>query len=167
MRVIGATVAWRLAIVGLLVVAAGSAAVLVASIQGMHLQDGMSLVDGYWIGLLPWIAVGTWLIPIGGIVAFVGAVTVVWLRPSGWLPRLSTVPAVAIVGFWVLLMGIETTPRNAVDGSVSASSVADAVYSSPQNTIVLLLLPMTFVLTVALLSGRRLAEGRSVRAGTT
>jgi hypothetical protein len=66
MRVRGATIAWRIALVGLLVVAAGFAAVLVASIQGMQLQEGTSLVDGYWVGLLPWIAIGTWLIPIGG-----------------------------------------------------------------------------------------------------
>jgi hypothetical protein len=156
--------AWRVAIAGVFVVAAGFAAVLVASIQGMQLQEGTSLVDGYWVGLLPWIAVGTWLIPIGGVVASVGAVAAVWLGPGGWLPRLSTVPAVAILAFWALLMAIATTPRNAVDGSISQSSVADAVYSSPQDTVVFLLLPTAFVMTLAWFSRRRPPERLSVDA---
>jgi hypothetical protein len=164
MRVRGATIAWRLALVGLLVVAAGFAAVLVASIQGMQLQEGTSLVDGYWVGLLPWIAIGTWLIPIGGVVACAGAVTAVWLGPGGWLPGLSTVPAVAVVTFWGLLMAIATAPRNAVDGTISQSNVADAVYSSPGDTVVFLLLPTAFVLTLAWFSRRRQPVRRSVNA---
>jgi hypothetical protein len=102
MRATAATVAWRLAIAGLAVVAAGFAAILVASVQGMQLQEGLSLVDGYWVGLLPWIEVGTWLVPIGAVVALVAAVAAIWLGRGGWLLRIATLPAIAVAVLWVI-----------------------------------------------------------------
>jgi hypothetical protein len=153
-RATAATVAWRLAIAGLLVVAAGLAAILVASVQGMQLQEGLSLVDGYWVGLLPWIEVGTWLVPIGAVVAFTGAVAAIWLGGRDWAVRLATLPAIAVALFWVLLIAIETVPRNAVDGSISQASVATAVYSNPANTVAFLLLPTAFVAALGRVSRR-------------
>lgn len=163
MRVTAASTAWRLAIAGLLLIAVGFAAVLVASFQGMQLQDGLSLIDGYWVGLLPWIEVGTWLIPIGGVLAMVGAGAAVWLRPSGWPLRLATLPAIAVGVFWVLLVAIETAPRNAMDGSISQTSVATAVYSNPANTVVFLLLPAAFVMVLGGMSDR--VHGSRSRSG--
>jgi hypothetical protein len=157
-RATAATLAWRLAIVGLLLVGAGLSSVLVASIQGMQLQEGLTLVDGYWIGLLPWIEVGAWLIPIGGVLAFVGAVAAIWLGRGGWVRRLATLPAVAVALFWVLLIAIETAPRHGPDGSIAHSDVATAVYSSPQNTMVFLLLPTAYVVMLAWASPRRRLE---------
>jgi hypothetical protein len=162
-RATAATLGWRLAIAGLLIVGAGFAAVLVASIQGMQRQEGQSLVDGYWVGPLPWIEVGTWLIPIGAVLAFVAAVAAVWLGRSGWPARLATVPAIAVALFWLLLIAIETTPRNGPDGSIAQSDVTTAVYSSPQNTIVFLLLPTAFVVGLAWPTRRR-SEARPASA---
>ena len=118
----------------------------------MQLQEGLSLVDGYWVGLLPWIEVGAWLIPIGAVGAFTGAMAAIWLGGRGWVLRLATLPAIAVALFWVLLIAIETAPQNAVDGSISRASVATAVYSNPVNTVVFLLLPTAFVVVLGQVS---------------
>jgi len=165
-RSTNATLAWRLAVVGVLIVGAGFVAVLVASIQGMQLEEGLSLVDGYWVGLLPWIEVGTWLIPIGGVVAFAGGFATVWLEPSGRLQRAATLPAIAVALFWVLLIVIETARQSGPDGTSSQTSIATAVYSSPQNAIVFLLLPTAFVAALAWASRRQRLEPAPTAAGT-
>jgi hypothetical protein len=150
-----AVIAWRFALLGTLVVVAGFGAVVAAAIQGMALVPGGSILDGYDIGLLPWMEVGTWLVPIGGLVATVGGLAAIWLGRTHPVVRVATVPVLVVVLFWLLLVVIHTAPRPAIDGRTSTSSLADFVYSSPANTIVFLLIPAALVVLLAAVARRR------------
>jgi hypothetical protein len=149
-----AWVAWRAALAGVILVVAGGGAILTASIQGMALVPDGSIVDGYDVGLLPWMDVGSWLVPIGGVVAAVGAALTVWLGRTGPALRWLSIPACLVALFWVLLAAIGMAPRNGPDGSTSSSSLATFVYSTPANTIVFLLLPAAALVLLAALRRR-------------
>jgi hypothetical protein len=150
-----AALAWRFALLGALFVVAGFGAIVAASFQGLALVPGGSILDGYDVGLLPWMDVGSWLVPLGGLVATIGGLSAIWLGRSGSLIRVATLPALVVVLFWVLLAAIGMAPRNAPDGSSSASSLATVVYSSPANTIIFLLVPAAVVVLLAAVARRR------------
>jgi hypothetical protein len=152
-----AAVFWRLTLVGVVVVGLGLAAILAASLQGQTLVPGGSIVDGYWVGLLPWINVGSWLVPIGGVVATVVGVASIWLGRAPIVARIATLPLIIVVLFWVLLVVIEMAPRNGPvpDSSMTSSDLATVVYSSPANTIFFLLVPAAVVVLLAAAARRR------------
>jgi hypothetical protein len=153
-----AVIAWRFALLGALVVGAGVGAIVAASIQGMALIPGGSILDGYDRGLLPWMDVGSSLVPLGGLIATAGGLTAIWLGRTGWLVRVATVPALLVVLFWILLAATRMAPHSAIpDVPPSASSLAAFVYSSPANTIIFLLIPAALVVTLAAVARRRTA----------
>jgi hypothetical protein len=143
--------AWQIALAGVIVLGAGFAAIFAASVQGMALVPGGSLSDGYDVGLLPWMGVGTWLVPLGAFVAFVASTIEIWVGARGFVPRLITVPLILVVAFWVLLAAIGMAPRNgpSPNGSTTSSSLETVVYSSPANTLAFLVLPMAAAVLVA------------------
>ena len=155
----GVGTAWRLALLGFATVAAGLGGVLVASIQGMALVPGGTLLDGYDVGLLPWMDVGTWLIPIGGLLSSIAAAATIWLSRSGGIARSATIPALAAVAFWAFLAWLGMAPRNAVDGSVSSSGLQTVVYSRPLDTVLFLLVPTIVLMAVAALARRSAGAG--------
>lgn len=141
---------WVVLLAGLVCVAVGAVAILTASIQGMQLQPGTSLVDGYWVGRLPWMDVGTWLVPLGGIAAG-GAAVAIWSSRSGWAVRLSSLAALAVIGFWTFVtLAVDMAPHVAPSGRFSSPSLATAVYSNPAQTLILLLLPAAVLVALAL-----------------
>ena len=152
-----AAVCWRLTLVGVVVVGLGVVAILAASLQGMALVPGGSIVDGYWVGLLPWIDVGSWLVPVGGVVATVVGIASIWLGRASVVARIVTIPPILVVLFWVLLVVIEMAPRNGPvpDSSTTSSSLATVVYSSPANTIAFLLIPTALIVLLAAVARRR------------
>ncbi len=149
--------AWRFALLGALVVVGGFAAIIAASIQGLALVPGGSILDGYWVGLLPWMEVGTWLVPLGGLAATIGALVAIWFGRPGLLARIATLPALVVVLFWVLLVVIEMAPHTgpSPNSSTTSSSLATVVYSSPANTILFLLVPAAVVVLLAAAARRR------------
>ncbi len=152
-----AVTAWRFALLGTLVVVTGFAAIVAASIQGLALVPGGSILDGYWVGLLPWMEVGAWLVPLGGLAATVGGLAAIWLGRSGLLLRLATLPALVVVLFWILLAALGMAPHSAIpDVPPSGSSLATVVYSSPANTVLFLLIPAAFVVILAAVARRRM-----------
>jgi hypothetical protein len=99
--------------------------------------------------------VGSWLVPIGGAVAAVGAALTVWIGRSGLVLRWLSIPACLVALFWVLLASTATAPRNGPNGSTSSSSLATFVYSAPANTIAFLLIPAAALVLLAALARRR------------
>jgi len=153
-----AVIAWRVALLGALIVAVGFGAIVAASIQGMALIPGGSIRDGYDRGLLPWMDVGSSLVPLGGLIATAGGLTAIWLGRSGWLVRVATIPVLLVVLFWILLAATKMAPHSAIpDVPPSASSLAAFVYSSPANTIIFLLIPAALVMILAAVARRRTA----------
>jgi hypothetical protein len=151
-----AGLAWRFALLGALIIVGGFAAIVAASIQGMALVPGGSILDGYDVGLLPWMDVGSWLVPLGGLVATAGGLAAIWLGQSRLLVRLATLPALVVVLFWILVTALEMAPHSAIpDVAPSASSLATVVYSSPMNTILFLVIPAAVVVLLAAVARRR------------
>ena len=148
---------WRAVVAGVLLVGAGVAAIVAASIQGMALVPGGSILDGYDVGLLPWMEVGAWLVPIGAVVATIAGITSVWLGRSPALLRIATIPAILTVLFWGLLAVLGTAPHSgpSPNGSTATSSLATFVYSAPATTIDFLLIPATLVVLLAAVARRR------------
>lgn len=156
-----AAASWRVALFGLILILAGFLAIVIASIQGMAVVPGGSLLDGYDVGLLPWIEVGAWLLPIGGVAATIGAVASTWLGHSRPILRLATIPGIVVVLFWGLLAILATAPHpgRSPNGSTATSSVADFVYSAPANTVLFLLVPAALIGAIAAVGRRRRPVG--------
>lgn len=151
-----ASVGWWAMIAGIALVGLGALAWLVASIQGMGVQPGLSLADGFDVGLLPWMDVGSWLIPIGGLFAALGGGVAVWSGGRGADIRLLSTGALAVVAFWgFVTFFVEMATRIASDGRASSSSLATAVYSNPNETFVLLLAPSAIIVLSAIVARRR------------
>ena len=152
-----AAICWRLALLGVVIAGLGFAAIVAASLQGMALVPGGSILDGYDIGLLPWMEVGTWLVPIGGVVATVGGLAAIWLGRPPAIIRVATIPVVLVALFWVLLVVTMMAPRQGPvpESLPTSSSLATVVYSSPANTIFFLLIPAALVVILAAIARRR------------
>jgi len=145
---------WRATATGVLILALGLAAVLLASIQAMVQFPGTSLVDGYWTGLLPLMGIGTWLVPLGAIVAVAAGVATVLSSRLPIVVRLISLAGVAVVLFWALTVVIDMAPRSRPGTTTTSSDLATVVYSRPESTIVLLLIPMALIVALAF-AGRR------------
>jgi len=145
---------WRATAIGVLILAVGLATVLLASIQAMVQFPGTSLVDGYWTGLLPLMGIGTWLVPIGAILAVAAGIATVLSSRLPLLVRLGSLAGVAAVLFWAFIAVIDMTPRSRPGTATTSSDLATVVYSRPETTVVFLLIPMALIVALAF-AGRR------------
>ena len=148
---------WRVTTLGVLILAVGLAAVLVASIQAMVSFPGSSLVDGYWTGLLPLMGIGTWLVPLGAVLAVAAGVATVLSSQLPIVARLISIAGAAVVLFWALVAVIDMAPRSRPGTIPTSSDLATVVYSQPATTVVLLLIPMALIVALAF-AGRRSAR---------
>jgi hypothetical protein len=154
--------AWRATAVGLLAVAAGLV-VLFAQAQSEVLADpSLSLVDGYWVGRLPWTAVGVDLTILGATIAVVFGTLTAWLA-GGLLRRVVTALSLAVAALlWVYAM---LPPPRAVPCESCAAPGPNPLtmaYSLPQAAAVFLLIPAVIAAAVALSAPR---TRRSTLAG--
>ena len=150
-----ASVGWWAMLAGIAVFAAGMVAILVASIQGMQLEPGLSLADGYWVGPLPWMGIGTWLAPIGAFLAAIAGAGLVIVPGRHPVIRLAGLALLAVVLFWILAIAYAMAARNGPDGRIYSSDFGSAVYSQPNQTIVLLVLPASAIVVLAIVARLR------------
>ena len=146
--------AWWATAVGLLVSAAGLV-VLFAQAQSEVLADpGLSLVDGYWIGRLPWTAVGVDLTIIGATIAVVFGTLTAWLA-GGLIRRVVTALALAVAAFWWFLAMLPP-PQGGFCASCPAPGPEPITmaYSQPQNAAIFLRHPAAIAGAVALSAPR-------------
>jgi hypothetical protein len=112
--------------------------------------SGTSLVDAYWLGLLPWMGIAVALVVVGASACIVvGTITaLVW---GGWLRRLLVIPPLAISGLWWL---IAVQPFHG-GAYCSACPPAESdpwayAYSLPVTAVLFLLLPALVVVVLTL-----------------
>lgn len=148
---------WRVTAIGVLILAVGLSTVLLASIQAMIQFPGTSLVDGYWTGLLPLMGIGTWLVPVGAVLAAAAGIATVLPSRLPILIRLASLAGVAVVLFWALIVVIDMAPRSRPGTATTSNDLATVVYSRPETTVVFLLIPMGLIVALAF-AGRRLAR---------
>ena len=120
------------------------------------LGDGNgSLVDGYWIGRLPWMGIAEMLVVVGATAcALAGTASVI--VEGGWVRRLAVVLPLVAVGMWWLLAMLMSTMR-AVPCIDCPPPVPDPwayAYSVPETTLLLLIAPSAIIALLALVRAR-------------
>ena len=113
--------------------------------------SGVSLVDAYWRGRLPWMGIAEGLI-VGGATATLLAGALATLVRGGWWRRAGLVPLLALAGLWwlaaVVAIGVNFPP--CFDCPPRAIDPWAYAYSLPESALVGLILPSLAVATLAL-----------------
>lgn len=148
-------------VVGLLAVAGGVVVLGLMALAVSLAQPGTSLADGYWVGPLPWTALGVGLVVIGGTVALVSGSVTAWLA-GGVARRVVAVVALAAGASWWVLAMIPP-PRGAFCASCPAPTPdpITMAYSQPEAALLFLVLPAV-VAAIAGLGARRTREPAQV-----
>ena len=116
-------------------------------------DPSLSLQDGYWIGRLPWTAVGVDLVVIGATVTVVAGTLAAWIA-GGWVRRSVTTLAAGIAAFWWLLVPMLNPGGRYCPGCAAPGFDPFTVaYSLPQETLLLLVAPAA-VVGLAVLTAR-------------
>ena len=146
--------AWWATAAGLVAAAIGVVVLFAYALSEVLADPSLSLIDGYWIGRLPWTAVGIDLVVIGSTVAVVFGTLTAWIA-DGALRRLVSLLALAVAAFWWF---IATLPF--AGGAYCPSCPPPGpdpltyAYSLPDSTLLFLVLPAA-IAGAAALSERR------------
>jgi len=141
-------------VLGLAATVAGLLVVLGQAFAETRADPSLSLEDGYWIGRLPWTAVGTILVVAGTNVTLVAG-TAASLIVGGWVRRvLALLPAAAGLAWWlgalIFLVGVGGCPGCAP----AQPDPFTMAYSLPDATFLLLVLPAALAGVLGLLPRR-------------
>lgn len=141
--------------VALSAVAAGFVVLFAQALSEVLADPELSLVDGYWIGRLPWIDVGVYLVVIGATIAVVSGTLTAWLA-GGAIRRVVSAIALAVAAFWWYFMALPPPPGGApcVLCPPRESDPMAMAYSVPQDTALFLLLPAAVAGALALSAPR-------------
>jgi len=150
------------------ILAIGLAWLLAYVVAEAMLGDGNgSLVDGYWMGRLPWMGIAETLIVLGATAcAIAGAASV--MVEGGWVRRLAVVPPLIVVGCWWLLAMLLSTMRAVLcnDCPPPTPDPWAYAYSAPQTTLLLLIAPSIAIALLALVRARSVKRaGEAAEAG--
>jgi hypothetical protein len=142
------------AALGLLASVAGLLVLVASATSEVLANPSLTLADGYWIGRLPWTAVGVDLAIIGATVAIVlGALTAT--LAGGLVRRVICAAAAAVaVGWW--LFALQPSPGGAFCAACPppGPDPVTSAYSLPEAAVLLLLLPAAIVGVLALTADR-------------
>jgi hypothetical protein len=138
----------RVVWLGLAGIGLGGATLLVYAWVEYVNNPGISIVDGYWIGRVPWTPIGVWLVIGGASLALVGAAASVVVR-GGWIRRLLLIPVGALpVLWWSIALGVLPFPRYLPPAPMTLA------YSLPESAVLSLVLPALAAALLALLPHR-------------
>jgi hypothetical protein len=143
--------AWWGTIAGVGGLAIGLAVFFVYALSEVMAHPELSLVDGYWIGRLPWTGIGEGLTVIGATVAVVLGTVTVWLGGNRWKRALVLVPLAVAGFFWFAAMLPFPDGAPCTDCAPVPDPFAYA-YSLPASTMTFLLLPAVMVAALAFTS---------------
>lgn len=146
--------------VGVAAEAAGLVVLVAYSLSEVIADPTLSIVDGYWIGRLPWTAIGVVLVVAGSTVALIAGTLVAWLR-GGILLRIVSALAFGAGTFWWLIALLGAPGAGGASCPSCPPSGPDAIalaYSLPGSVALLLMLPSLVA---------ALAAWRSSRPGLT
>ena len=169
---------------GLTIVACGATAVGFVVLFGYALSEvianpGISLVDGYWTGRLPWTAIGVDFVVIGSTVAVLFGTASSWIA-GGAVRRLVSLAPLVVAAAWWLYASIQSSIEGApcmieqlstpnAGGTVSCGPPPfdpfAVAYSVPAEAILLLVLPASISAVIALTARRAGVVPASPRTG--
>lgn len=154
--------AWWATAAGLMAAGGGLVVLFAYALSEVLADPSLSLIDGYWIGRLPWTAIGIDLVVIGSTMAVVFGTLAAWISGGG-LRRLVSLLALAVAAFWwfvatLPLAGGAPCPSCPPQGPDPLTYA----YSLPDLTLLFLVLPAA-IAGAAALSERR--PGRAASPG--
>ncbi len=141
-------------LVGLVATVAGLLLVLGQSFAETRADPSLTLEDGYSIGRLPWMQVGTVLVVVGTNVTLVAG-TVASEIAGGWLRRLlALIPAGAGVAWWLTAVIFVATSGGCPTCAPYTPDPFTMAYSMPDATLILLVIPAALAALLALTAPR-------------
>lgn len=113
-------------------------------------NPGLTLADGYWIGRLPWTAIGIALAVLGATGVIIFGTVSAWLA-GGAIGRVITGLAATVAAFWWFL-AVLPPPKGAycADCPPPGPDPLAYAYSLPELGAALLLVPAAIVAALAL-----------------
>jgi hypothetical protein len=129
---------------GLAAIGLGLSILLVYAWVEVVNTPGTSLVDGYWIGRVPWTPAGVVLVLAGSLAAVGTAAAIVMVR-GDWVRRILVLPVAAVpVLWWATALGVVPFPR------FQAPDPVTFAYSLPVTAALGLILPSLAAAALAL-----------------
>jgi hypothetical protein len=108
-------------------------------------NPGYTLVDGYWIGRVPWTPLGLVISLVGAVAGLLAGAVAIAIE-GGWWRRFLLVPSLAAATLWWLMaLGVIPYPRFQGPDPVTFA------YSLPTLAILLLLMPAALLATLCLM----------------
>ena len=92
---------------GLLAATAGLVLLFMNAAAEVSTGQSQSLMDGYWMGRLPWTAIGIDLAVIGSTIAIVAGTIATWLA-GGIIRRIASAVVLAMAAFWWFVALLDT-----------------------------------------------------------
>ncbi|MEP7040476.1 MAG: hypothetical protein ABI864_02770 [Chloroflexota bacterium] len=133
---------WARLALGLMVI--GPSILLVYAWVEVLNNPGYTLVDGYWIGRLPWTPLGVVISLVGGV-AGLAAGSVAIAIDGGWWRRFLIVPCVAAAAMWWLTaIGVIPYPR------FKGPDPVGFAYDLPTAAMLMLLMPAALLAALCL-----------------
>jgi len=146
---------WASLALGLMVI--GPSILLVYAWVEVLNHPGMTIVDGYWIGRLPWTPLGI-LITLAGAVLGLASGAIAIALEGGWWRRALIVPAVvASAAWWLTGLGVLPYPRFHGPDPVTFA------YDLPVAATLLVLMPAALLATLCLTPRMEGAPGTRLR----
>ena len=144
--------------IGLGAIGLGFLVLLASAFSEVLADPSLSLEDGYWIGRLPWTAVGVGLVVAGSSLALVAGALAA-LVAGGALRRVVAALLLLVGVAWWLLAILETGLGAGCPGCTAPPfDPITAAYSLPQQALLLLVLPALLAAVLALTIRRAGAE---------
>jgi hypothetical protein len=132
----------RAIVAGLAAEAAGVVVLLADSLSEVLADPSLSIVDGYWIGRLPWTAIGVGLVVAGSTLALVSGTFVMWLLGGVFLRILSALAFGAGTIWWVIaFVGVPAGGAYCPSCPPPGPDPIAVAYSLPESVALLLMLP--------------------------
>ncbi len=143
---------WAQLALGLMVI--GPSILLVYAWVEVLNNPGYTLVDGYWIGRIPWTPLGLVITLVGGGLGLLAGSVAIAIE-GGWWRRFLVIPSLAAGALWWLMaMGLIPYPRFQGPDPVTFA------YSMPTQAALLVLMPAA-LLAALCLSPRLVSEPRT------
>jgi hypothetical protein len=141
-RLAGGAHQWARLALGLMVV--GPSILLVYAWVEVLNNAGYTLVDGYWIGRVPWTPLGLVISLVGATAGLLAGAVAIAIE-GGWWRRFLLVPSLgAATLWWLMALGVVPYPRFHGPDPVTFA------YTLPTQTILLLLMPAALLAILCL-----------------
>jgi hypothetical protein len=141
-RLVAGARRWARLALGLMVV--GPSILLVYAWVEVLNHPGLTLVDGYWIGRVPWTPLGLVISLAGGVAGLLAGSLAIVIE-GGWWRRALIVPALAAAAaWWLTALGALPFPRFHGPDPITFA------YSLPSAAALLLLMPAALLAVLCL-----------------